>query len=148
MQTNYIDLLQIHRFDDTVEPTETMQALHDLVRSGSVRYIGASSMWTYQFATLQHIADQRGWTKFISMQNHYNLLYREEEREMIRFCDLNGIGLIPVRHSNAFRTFCLLTCANPVGTLRIWTSCASAEPGSPFRTSEGEQEWNDLPGRQ
>ncbi|KAJ5172774.1 hypothetical protein N7492_005367 [Penicillium capsulatum] len=95
LQTKYIDLLQIHRFDETVDPAETMQALNDLVRAGSVRYIGASSMWTYQFATLQHIAERHGWTKFISMQNHYNLLYREEEREMNRYCRLNDIGIIP-----------------------------------------------------
>lgn len=74
-----------------------MRALDDLVRSGMVRYIGASSMWTYQFATLQHIAEKNGWTKFISMQNHYNLLYREEEREMNPYCNLTGVGLIPVR---------------------------------------------------
>lgn len=73
-----------------------MRALDDLVRSGCIRYIGASSMWTYQFATLQHTAEKHGWTKFISMQNHYNLLYREEEREMNPFCNLTGIGLIPV----------------------------------------------------
>jgi aryl-alcohol dehydrogenase-like predicted oxidoreductase len=73
-----------------------MCALHDLVKSGMVRYIGASSMWTYQFATMQHIAERNGWTKFVSMQNHYNLLYREEEREMNKYCKLNGIGLIPV----------------------------------------------------
>lgn len=95
LQTNYIDVLQIHRYDETVDPSETMEALHDLVRSGAVRYIGASSMWTYQFATLQHIAERNGWTKFISMQNHYNLLYREEEREMNRYCKLYDIGLIP-----------------------------------------------------
>lgn len=95
LQTKYIDLLQVHRYDETVDPAETMSALNDLVRAGSVRYIGASSMFAYQFATLQHIAEHHGWTKFISMQNHYNLLYREEEREMNRYCNLNDIGLIP-----------------------------------------------------
>jgi len=95
LDTPYIDLLQIHRYDDTVPPEETMEALHDLVKSGKVRYIGASSMWATQFATLQFIAERRGWTKFVSMQNHYNLLYREEEREMNRFCDQTGVGLIP-----------------------------------------------------
>ncbi|KAJ5157770.1 aldo-keto reductase dtxS3 [Penicillium canariense] len=95
LDTSYIDVLQIHRFDPTVPPEETMRALDDLVRSGMVRYIGASSMWTYQFATLQHIAEKNGWTKFISMQNHYNLLYREEEREMNPFCNLTGVGLTP-----------------------------------------------------
>lgn len=73
-----------------------MSALHDLVRAGLVRYLGASSMWAYQLATLQHIAESKGYTKFISMQNHYNLIYREEEREMNRFCAATGVGLIPV----------------------------------------------------
>jgi aryl-alcohol dehydrogenase-like predicted oxidoreductase len=75
---------------------ETMEALNDLVRSGKVRYIGASSMWAVQFAQLQFVAERNGWTKFISMQNRYNLLYREEEREMNRFCNDTGVGLIPV----------------------------------------------------
>ena len=91
----YIDLLQIHRFDKDVPIEETMEALHDLVRAGKVRYIGASSMWTFQFAILQACAEAHGWTKFVSMQNHYNLLYREEEREMNKYCDLTGVGLIP-----------------------------------------------------
>ena len=75
-----------------------MEALHDLVKSGKVRYIGASSMWATQFAQMQFVAEKNGWTKFISMQNHYNLLYREEEREMNRFCDATGVGLIPVSY--------------------------------------------------
>ena len=94
--TTYIDVLQIHRYDHTVPPEETMGALHDLVRSGKVRYLGASSMWTYQFATLQHVAEKHGFTKFVAMQNHYNLMYREEEREMNRYCKMTGVGLIPV----------------------------------------------------
>ncbi|KAL8806865.1 MAG: hypothetical protein Q9200_004887 [Gallowayella weberi] len=93
--THYIDLLQIHRFDKTTPIEETMEALQDLVKCGKVRYIGASSMWTYQFAMMQFTAERRGWTKFISMQNYYNLLYREEEREMIKFCNETGVGLIP-----------------------------------------------------
>ncbi|KAI9154708.1 Aldo-keto reductase dtxS3 [Paramyrothecium foliicola] len=93
--TTYIDLLQIHRFDSSVPMEETMQALDDLVRSGKVRYIGASSMWATQFAQLQFCAEKNGWTKFVSMQNQYNLLYREEEREMNRFCNETGVGLIP-----------------------------------------------------
>lgn len=76
-----------------------MEALHDLVKSGKIRYIGASSMWTHQFALMQFVAEKNGWTKFVSMQNHYSLLYREEEREMNKFCDLTGVGLIPVRAS-------------------------------------------------
>ncbi len=93
--TDYIDLLQIHRFDATVPVEETMKALHDLVESGKVRYIGASSMWTYQFAKMQYVAESHGWTRFISMQNHYSLCYREEEREMNKFCHETGVGLIP-----------------------------------------------------
>jgi aryl-alcohol dehydrogenase-like predicted oxidoreductase len=93
--TDYIDLLQIHRYDPTVPPEETMKALHDLVQAGRVRYIGASSMWTYQFANMQFIAEKNGWTKFVSMQNRYNLCYREEEREMNKFCNETGVGLIP-----------------------------------------------------
>jgi len=95
LDTPYLDLLQIHRFDPHTPPEETMSTLHSLVCSGKVRYIGASSMWAYQFATLQNVAERNGWTKFVSMQNHYNLLYREEEREMNRYCDETGVGLIP-----------------------------------------------------
>ncbi|KAI9694305.1 MAG: hypothetical protein M1820_009029 [Bogoriella megaspora] len=93
--TDYLDLLQIHRFDPDTEIEETMEALHDIVKSGKVRYIGASSMWTYQFAMMQACADKHGWTKFVSMQNHYSLLYREEEREMNAYCNFTGVGLIP-----------------------------------------------------
>lgn len=95
LDTPYIDLLQIHRFDKSTPVEETMKALHDLVESGKVRYIGASSMWTYQFVTMQHVAEKNFWTKFISMQNCYNVLYREEEREMNQFCNETGVGLIP-----------------------------------------------------
>ena len=95
LNTDYIDLLQIHRFDSTTPIAETMKALHDLIESGKVRYIGASSMWTYQFCQMQFTAEKNGWTPFISMQNHYSLLYREEEREMIKFCNDTGVGLIP-----------------------------------------------------
>ncbi|PSN61726.1 aldo-keto reductase-like protein [Corynespora cassiicola Philippines] len=95
LDVEYIDLLQIHRFDPTTPMEETMEALHDLVKSGKVRYIGASSMWAVEFAQLQFVAEKHGWTKFVSMQNQYNLLYREEEREMNRFCNATGVGLIP-----------------------------------------------------
>ncbi|GAB7325694.1 hypothetical protein MBLNU13_g09665t1 [Cladosporium sp. NU13] len=95
LRLDHIDLLQIHRFDPHTPLEETMQALHDLVRAGKVNYIGASSMWAWQFSLLQHTAEKNNWTKFISMQNHYNLLYREEEREMNAFCDATGVGLIP-----------------------------------------------------
>lgn len=92
--TNYIDLLQIHRFDDTVPIEETMEALHDLIKMGKLRYIGASSMWAFQFAMMQSCAESRGWTKFVSMQGQYSLLYREEEREMIKYCRLTGVGFL------------------------------------------------------
>ena len=92
---DYLDLLQIHRFDPDTEIEETMEALHDVVKSGKVRYIGASSMWTYQLAMMQACAEKNGWTKFVSMQNHYSLLYREEEREMNKYCKLTGVALIP-----------------------------------------------------
>jgi len=95
LQLEYIDLLQIHRFDTTVPVEETMRALHDLVQSGKVRYIGASSMWATQFQNMQNVAKQNGWTPFVSMQNHYSLCYREEEREMNRYCNATGVGLIP-----------------------------------------------------
>lgn len=95
LQTDYLDLLQIHRYDSRVPIEETMKALHDLIQAGKVRYIGASSMWATQFASMQFCAEKNGWTKFISMQNHYSLLYREEEREMNRFCHETGVGLIP-----------------------------------------------------
>ncbi|RDW84329.1 aldo-keto reductase-10 [Coleophoma cylindrospora] len=94
LDTAYIDILQIHRYDPSIKPEETMKALHDLVQSGKVRYIGASSMWAYQFATLQFTAEKNGWTKFISMQNQYNVRYREEEREMNKFCKETGVGLL------------------------------------------------------
>ncbi|KAI1739789.1 Aldo/keto reductase [Xylaria scruposa] len=93
--TEYVDVFQVHRFDYETPIEETMKALHDLVLSGKVRYIGASSMWAVQFAQMQFVAEKHGWTKFISMQNHYNLIYREEEREMNRFCKMTGVGLIP-----------------------------------------------------
>jgi 1-deoxyxylulose-5-phosphate synthase len=93
--TDYIDLYQIHRWDFRTPIEETMQALHDVVRSGKVRYIGASSMDAWQFAKAQFVAKSNGWTPFVSMQNHYNLLYREEEREMIPLCVDQGVALIP-----------------------------------------------------
>lgn len=112
LDTDYLDLLQIHRFDPHTPIEETMEALHDLIKMGKVNYIGASSMYAYQFAMMQFwyacpsnsnehnlttiSAEKNGWTKFVSMQNHYNLLYREEEREMNAFCNATGVGLIPV----------------------------------------------------
>ncbi|MCF1591969.1 aldo/keto reductase [Streptomyces muensis] len=93
--TDYVDLYQIHRFDPHTPVEETMEALHDLVKAGKVRYIGASSMYAWQFSKMQYTAERHGWTKFASMQNHYNLLYREEEREMLPLCADQGVGVLP-----------------------------------------------------
>ncbi|HLI33227.1 MAG TPA: aldo/keto reductase [Solirubrobacteraceae bacterium] len=92
---DYVDLYQIHRFDYRTPLEETMEALHDVVRAGKARYIGASSMFAWQFAKAQRIAERHGWSAFVSMQNHYNLIYREEEREMIPQCIDMGVGVIP-----------------------------------------------------
>src|SRR4051794_13510820 len=92
---DYVDLYQIHRWDHATPIEETMEALHDVVRAGKARYIGASSMYAWQFAKAQAVAERNGWTKFVSMQNHYNLIYREEEREMIPQCIDQGVGVIP-----------------------------------------------------
>lgn len=93
--TDYVDLYQIHRFDPTVPVEETMEALHDVVKAGKARYLGASSMYAWQFAKMQYTADLAGWTRFVSMQDQYNLLMREEEREMHPFCLDQGVGVIP-----------------------------------------------------
>lgn len=93
--TDYVDLYQIHRWDHKTPIEETMEALHDVVRAGKARYIGASSMYAWQFAKALHVAERHGWTRFVSMQNYLNLLYREEEREMLPLCRDQGIGVIP-----------------------------------------------------
>jgi len=93
--TDYVDLYQIHRFDPATPIDETMEALHDVVKAGKARYIGASSMWAWQFATMQHAADLHGWTRFVSMQDQYNLMQREEEREMFGLLTHQGVGSIP-----------------------------------------------------
>lgn len=93
--TDYVDLYQIHRWDYNTPIEETMEALHDVVKAGKARYIGASSMFAWQFLKAQHIAEKNGWTRFISMQNHLNLLYREEEREMLPLCREENVGVIP-----------------------------------------------------
>jgi len=93
--TDYVDLYQIHRFDPDTPVEETMESLHDIVKAGKVRYIGASSMYAWQFAKLQHAADLGGWTRFASMQNQYNLLRRQDERELMAMCADSGVGLIP-----------------------------------------------------
>jgi aryl-alcohol dehydrogenase-like predicted oxidoreductase len=95
LQMDYVDLYQIHRWDYETPIEETLEALHDVVKSGKVRYIGASSMFAWQFTKALYLADLHGWTRFVSMQNHYNLLYREEEREMLPLCLSEGIGVIP-----------------------------------------------------
>ncbi|HEY7147412.1 MAG TPA: aldo/keto reductase [Streptosporangiaceae bacterium] len=95
LNMDYVDLYQIHRWDYRTPVEETMEALHDVVRAGKARYIGASSMFAWQFAKAQHAASQHGWTRFVSMQNHYNLIYREEEREMIPQCIDQGVAVIP-----------------------------------------------------
>ncbi|HEY1230113.1 MAG TPA: aldo/keto reductase [Ramlibacter sp.] len=93
--TDYIDLYQVHRFDANTPLEETLEALHDVVKAGKVRYLGASSMWAWQFAKMQQVAKEHGWTRFVSMQNHHNLVYREEEREMVPLCRDQGVALLP-----------------------------------------------------
>ncbi|MGW3445077.1 aldo/keto reductase [Streptomyces sp. NPDC001076] len=93
--TDYVDLYQIHRYDHATPVEETMEALHDVVKAGKARYIGASSMYAWEFSKAQYTAELGGWTKFVSMQNHYNLLYREEEREMLPLCADQGVGVLP-----------------------------------------------------
>jgi 1-deoxyxylulose-5-phosphate synthase len=93
--TDYVDLYQIHRYDRQTPIEETLEALHDVVKAGKARYIGASSMYAWQFAQALYLSDKHGWTRFISMQNHYNLVYREEEREMLPLCQAEGVGVIP-----------------------------------------------------
>lgn len=93
--TDYVDLYQIHRWDNHTPIEETMEALHDLVKAGKVRYIGASAMYAWQFLKALHVAEKHGWTRFVSMQNHYNLIYREEEREMLPLCKEEKIAVIP-----------------------------------------------------
>jgi aryl-alcohol dehydrogenase-like predicted oxidoreductase len=95
LDMDYIDVYQIHRFDPSTPVEETLEALHDVVKSGKVRYLGASSMYGWEFAKLLHTSERHGWTRMVAMQNHYNLLYREEEREMLPLCDDEGVGVIP-----------------------------------------------------
>ncbi len=95
LQTDYVDLYIIHRWDYDTPIEETMEALHDVVKAGKARYVGASAMWAWQFGKALHVAEQHGWTRFVSMQDHLNLLYREEEREMLPLCRAEGIGVTP-----------------------------------------------------
>jgi aryl-alcohol dehydrogenase-like predicted oxidoreductase len=93
--TDHIDLYQVHRWDHATSVEETLEALHDVVKAGKARYLGASSMYAWQFCKALYLADRHGWTRFVSMQNHYNLLYREEEREMLGLCQAEGVGVLP-----------------------------------------------------
>ncbi|KAK7047654.1 hypothetical protein VNI00_006422 [Paramarasmius palmivorus] len=113
LQTPYIDLLQIHRLDHSVPAEEIMKALHDVVQAGKVRYIGASSMRAWEFAHLNDVAARNGWTKFVSMQDEYSLLYREDEREMHAYCRFNGIGIIP------WGPLCSGNLARPIGASSV-----------------------------
>jgi len=117
LQTDYVDLYQIHRYDPATPAEETLEALADVVRAGKALYVGASSMWAWQLAKMLGLAGQRGWPRFVTMQNHYNLLYREEEREMIPLCRAEGLGLIP--WSPLARG--LLARSRQVGTVRSKT---------------------------
>jgi aryl-alcohol dehydrogenase (NADP+) len=117
LQTDYVDLYQIHRYDSCTPVEETLEALADVVRAGKALYVGASSMWAWQLANMLNLAGQRGWPRFVTMQNHYNLLYREEEREMIPLCRAEGLGLIlwsPLARG-------LLARSRQVGTVRSKT---------------------------
>lgn len=122
LDTNYIDLLIIHRYDYETPIEETMEALHKVVKSGKVRAIGASSMYGYQFSKLQNVAEKNGWTKFVSMQNHYNLLYREDERELMPICKEQGVALTPYSPLAAGR----LSRAWSADTLRSNTDVTAA----------------------
>ncbi|KAG9310942.1 NADP-dependent oxidoreductase domain-containing protein [Chiua virens] len=135
LETPYLDLLQIHRFDPDVPAEETMKALHDLVQTGKVRYIGASSMRCWQFAHLNEVADKHGWTKFISMQNEYSLLYREEEREMLAYCNFNGIGVIP------WAPLAGGALARPIGTESVRSK---ADEGTVFESKLTEADKNTI----
>lgn len=132
--TDYVDLLIIHRFDYNTPAEETMEALHKLVQSGKVRALGASAMYGYQFSKLQNIAEKNGWTKFVSMQNHYNLLYREDERELIPICKEQGVVLTPYSPLAAGR----LSRAWSAETLRSQTDVAAV--GKYDSTKESDME--------
>ncbi|KAF7305477.1 Aldo-ket-red domain-containing protein [Mycena chlorophos] len=118
LDTPYLDLLQIHRFDPNTPIEETMRALHDLVLSGKVRYIGASSMRAWRFQEMNNVAEKNGWTRFVSMQNEFSLLQREEEREMIPYCKAKGIGLIP------YSTLAAGSLSRPIGQSSVRSDVA------------------------
>jgi aryl-alcohol dehydrogenase-like predicted oxidoreductase len=138
--TDYIDLYQIHRFDPEAPVEETMEALHDIVKAGKVRYIGASSMYAWQFAKLQHTAELHGWTQFIAMQNQYNLLRRQDERELLPMCADMGVGAVPYSPQGKGRL------ARPWGeqsTAPAWTR--SSSPSTRFSTSPSSTRSNAFP---
>ncbi|MDR3690721.1 MAG: aldo/keto reductase [Fimbriimonas sp.] len=118
LETDYVDLYQIHRWDYDTPIEETMEAMHDVVKAGKARYIGASAMWAWQFSKALHVAEKHGWTRFVSMQNHLNLIYREEEREMLPLCRDEGIGVIPYSPLASGR---LTRDWNPESSLRAQT---------------------------
>jgi aryl-alcohol dehydrogenase-like predicted oxidoreductase len=140
--TDYVDLYQIHRWDRTVPIEETLEALHDVVKAGKARYIGASSMWAWQFSKALHLADRHGWTRFVTMQNHYNLIYREEEREMLPLCVDEGIGVIPWSPLARGRLTRDWDAATAGGSIRTRTRPSSnGSPRSPHRGVCPERRW-------
>ncbi|MGM9323123.1 aldo/keto reductase [Deinococcus aquaticus] len=133
--TDYVDLYQIHRWDPLTPIEETMEALHDVVKSGRARYIGASAMWAWQFQRALHVAEQRGWTRFVSMQNHLNLIYREEEREMLPLCHAEGIGVLPYSPLASGR---LTRDASDAGTVRSQTDHVARSKYDASNDADGE----------
>jgi aryl-alcohol dehydrogenase-like predicted oxidoreductase len=133
--TDYVDLYQIHRWDPLTPIEETMEALHDVVKSGRARYIGASAMWAWQFQAALHVAEQRGWTRFVSMQNHLNLIYREEEREMLPLCRAEGIGVLPYSPLASGR---LTRDAADAGTMRAQTDHIARSKYDASKDADGE----------
>ena len=127
---DYVDLYQIHRWDDRAPIEETLEALHDVVKAGKVRYIGASSMYAWQFATALQVATRHGWTRFVTMQNHVNLLYREEEREMLPLCRAEGIGVHSVEPAGARPADAGLAGADDAGGDRRGRQAVSIRPPS------------------
>jgi len=134
LQLDYVDLYQIHRFDPTTPVEETLEALHDVVRAGKALYVGASSMWAWQLAKMLHLAERHGWTRFATMQNHYNLLYREEEREMIPCCRAEGLGIIPWSPLARGR----LARPRDAGTVRSQTDAYAKTLYDPTAESDGK----------
>jgi aryl-alcohol dehydrogenase-like predicted oxidoreductase len=139
--TDYVDLYQIHRWDPDTPIEETVEALHDVVKAGKARYVGASSMWAWQFAKALHVADLNGWTRFVSMQDHYNLLSREEEREMLPLCADEGIGVIPwspLARGKLTRPWDATTNRSETDAFGK-TLYATSESGSLYNTSDSDR---------